>query len=76
MKLVGAYKEFDYQPVQGQNISSAKKEIEETLDTINQAFENLLDSLFEDMAMDISTDISVLQTMFAQERITENNIRS
>lgn len=76
LKLVEAYREFDYQPVQGQNISSAKKEIEETMDTINHAFENLLDSLFEDVAMDISTDISVLQTMFAQEGLTENNIRT
>ena len=76
LKLVDAYREFDYQPVQGQNISSAKKEIEDTMDTINHAFENLLDSLFEEVVMDISTDISVLQTMFAQEGLTENNIRT
>lgn len=76
LKLVDAYREFDYQPVQGQNISTAKKEIEDTMDTINHAFENLLDSLFEDVAIDISTDISVLQTMFAQEGLTENNIRA
>ncbi|WP_352419199.1 5-bromo-4-chloroindolyl phosphate hydrolysis family protein [Proteiniborus sp.] len=75
LKLVDAYREFDYQPVQGDNISNAKKEIEETMDTINLAFENLLDGLFEDVAMDISTDISVLQTMFAQEGLTEKNIR-
>lgn len=75
LKLLDAYREFDYQPVQGENISSAKKEIEETMDTINLAFENLLDGLFEDVAMDISTDISVLQTMFAQEGLTEKNIR-
>ena len=75
LKLVDAYKKLDYQPVEGENISSAKKEIEDTMDTINLAFENLLDGLFEDVAMDISTDISVLQTMFAQEGLTENNIR-
>ncbi len=74
LKLVAAYREFDYQPVQGENISSAKKEIEETMDTINLAFENLLDGLFEEAAMDISTDISVLETMFAQEGLTEKNI--
>lgn len=75
LKLVDAYKKFDYQPVQGENISNAKKEIEETMDTINLAFENLLDGLFEDAAMDISTDISVLETMFAQEGLTEKNMR-
>ncbi|MBC8570302.1 5-bromo-4-chloroindolyl phosphate hydrolysis family protein [Zongyangia hominis] len=70
LKLVGAYRDFDGQPVQGENILSAKKEIEETLDTINLAFENLLDGLFEDDALDISTDISALETMLAQEGLT------
>lgn len=73
MKLVDAYIEFEYQPVKGENISNAKKEIEETMDTINHAFENLLDDLFEDAAMDISTDISVLETMFAQEGLAKKN---
>lgn len=70
LKLVNAYKEFDAQPIQGENIIKSKKEIESTLDTINEAFVNLFDSLFEDVAMDISTDISVLQTMLAQEGLT------
>lgn len=73
LKLVDAYREFEYQPVKGENISNAKKEIEETMDTINHAFENLLDDLFEDAAMDISTDISVLETMFAQEGLAKKN---
>ncbi len=46
LKLVNAYKEFDEQPIQGENITTAKKEILKTLDTINYAFEKLLDSLF------------------------------
>lgn len=70
LKLVNAYREFDAQPIQGENILKSKKEIESTLDTINEAFVNLFDSLFEDVAMDISTDISVLQTMLAQEGLT------
>ncbi|MCD7842383.1 MAG: 5-bromo-4-chloroindolyl phosphate hydrolysis domain protein, partial [Lachnospiraceae bacterium] len=39
-------------------------------DTINTAFENLLDSLYEEQAWDISTDISVLNSMLAQEGLT------
>jgi 5-bromo-4-chloroindolyl phosphate hydrolysis protein len=73
LKLLDAYREFDYQPVGGENIINAKKEIEETMDTINHAFENLLDGLFEDAAMDISTDISVMETMFAQEGLAKKN---
>jgi 5-bromo-4-chloroindolyl phosphate hydrolysis protein len=76
LKLVTAYKEFDLQPVQGENIRTAKTEIENTLNTINHAFETLLDSLFEDAAMDITTDISVLETMLAQEGLTKNKLKS
>lgn len=75
LKLLDAYREFDYQPIRGENISAAKKEIEDTMDTINLAFENLLDDLFQDAAMDVSTDISVLETMLAQEGLAQKNIK-
>lgn len=67
VKLLNAYEEMDSQPIQGENIRSSKKEIEETLDTLNEAFGNLLDSIFQDTAWDVSSDISVLHTMLAQE---------
>ena len=72
LKLVEAYQEFDAQPVQGSRITSIKQEIEDSLDTINSAFEKLLGSLFEDDAVDISTEISALETMLEQEGLTEN----
>lgn len=74
VKLLGAYEELDAQPVQGVNIISSKKEIENSLDTINHAFENLLDSFFQDAAWDISSDISVLQMMLAQEGLTDDGL--
>ena len=70
MKLLKAYEELDKQDVEGENIKTAKQEIENTLDTINTAFENLLDSFYKDTAWDVSTDISVLKTMLAQEGLT------
>ena len=70
LKLLNAYSEFDSQPVQGENIRTAKAEIEKTLDTIIVAFENLLDSLFQDDMLDISTDISALEATLAQEGLT------
>ena len=66
---------FSEQPVQGENITSAKKEIERMLDDINQAFEKMFDKLFEDDAMDISTDISVLSMMLAQEGLLEDEFK-
>ena len=67
MKLLNSYEEFDNQPIQGENIKTAKEQIEKTLDTINLAFENLLDQLFTDEVLDVSSDISVLETMLKQE---------
>lgn len=67
LKLVNSYKELNSQPVQGENIKNAKNEIEKAIDSINDAFAKLLDDLFEEVAIDISTDISVLETLFTQE---------
>lgn len=76
IKLLEAYKELDAQPVQGENIISSRKEIEKTLDTLNMAFEKLLDELFQDTAWDLSSDISVLNTMLAQEGLTEEGLKT
>ena len=72
VKLLDAYEDMDSQPVQGENIQNSKFEIEKTIDTLNTAFEKLLDSIFEDTAMDVSSDISVLHTVLAQEGLTED----
>ena len=75
IKLLEAYEDLDAQPVQGENIISSKKEIEKTLDTLNTAFEKLLDDLFQDTAWDVSSDISVLNMMLAQEGLTEDGMK-
>ncbi len=73
VKLVNAYRDFDSVGTQGANISSAKAEIERTLDTINQAFERLLDDLYQDAALDVSTDASVIQTMLKKDGWAESD---
>ena len=74
VKLLNAYAEMDAQPVQGETIRASKKEIENTLDTLNLAYEKLLDDLFEDTAMDVSSDISVLNTLLAQEGLKDDEL--
>ncbi len=70
-KLLDAYRDMDAHPSYGSNnIETTKKEIEDTLDVINQAFAALLDSMFEETAWDISSDISVMKTMLAKEGLT------
>ena len=74
VKLLTAYADMDAQPVQGENIQNSKREIEATLDTLDQAFRKLLDELYQETAMDISSDISVLNAMLAREGLTEDEL--
>lgn len=67
LKLVETYEEFDRISSPGEEIISAKAEIENTLDTINQAFTELLNNLFQDAVFDATTDAQVLKTMLARE---------
>ena len=70
LKLVEAYADFDSVSTPGMDILSAKAEIEKTLDTINQAYTEILNNLFKDAAFDVTTDAQVLQTMLAKEGLT------
>lgn len=72
-KLLDVYCDMDKETIISANVGKTKKEIEDTIDTINQAFENLLNSFFEEKALDVSSDISVLQTMLAQEGLTKRD---
>ena len=74
VKLLDAYADMDAQPIQGETILASKQEIEDTLDTLNQAFEKLLDDLYKETALDVSSDISVLNTLLAQEGLTEDEL--
>lgn len=73
LKLVEQYAEFDEISSPGEDILDAKKEIEKTLDMINQAFVTLLNNLFRDAAFDASADAQVLQTMLAREGLAESD---
>ena len=68
-----AFRELTESEQKEKAVNAKLQEIEKTLDTINKAFLNLFDNLFADTAMDISTDISVLRTMLAQEGLTDSD---
>lgn len=74
IKLLQAYADMDAQAYQGANIQNSKKEIEQTIDTLTLAFEKLLDSVFKETAWDVASDISVLNTLLAQEGLTEDGL--
>ncbi len=67
LKLLNAYDRMDAVGVSGANIDGTKGKIEDMLDTICAAFDKQLDALYGEEALDISTDITVLENMLAQE---------
>ncbi|MCF0146106.1 MAG: 5-bromo-4-chloroindolyl phosphate hydrolysis family protein [Eubacterium sp.] len=74
-KLINAYLDLYETNASGDNISATKKEIEDALDSINTAYERLLDSMFSDVAMDISSDIAVMKTMMEQDGLADDRMR-
>ncbi|MCR5719736.1 MAG: 5-bromo-4-chloroindolyl phosphate hydrolysis family protein [Lachnospiraceae bacterium] len=72
LKMVEAYRDFDKIERPGKEITKAKEEIENTLDTINSSFTELLNGLFEESAWDVTTDAQVLQTMLKKEGLVKN----
>lgn len=70
LKLLNSYHTLEEQGIDRENITTTMESIESTMSTIVVAFENQLDSLFEDEAIDISTDITVLENMLVQEGLT------
>lgn len=69
-KLMNAYVELDRQPDVGSNITDTRKQIEEAMDTVIQACQSLLNTMFQDVAADIATDISVLKSMASRDGLT------
>ena len=76
LKLLNAYDRMDAAGVSGQNIDSTKQRVEEMMTTIVAAFEKQLDSLFGSDALDISTDISVLESMLVQEGLAGEKLEA
>ena len=70
LKILKAYDKMDDQGISGENIDSTLREIRRMLQTVADAFEKQLDTLFKDEALDISTDITVLENMLAKEGLT------
>ena len=67
LKLLNAYDRMDDQGIAGDNVAGSMEKVRGILSTIVTAFEKQLDNLFGREAMDISSDITVLENMLARE---------
>ena len=74
LKLLNAYDRMGAQGVSGGNIGATMERVENIMGTIVTAFEKQLDALFGAEALDISTDITVLENMMAREGLAEDAV--
>ena len=72
IKLLNAYDRMSDQGIEGTNLSKSMQSIEDMLDTAIEAFKKQLDSLFANQALDIETDISVMNQMLAREGLSDD----
>ena len=70
LKLLNAYDRMGSAGVSGTNIDGTMGKIETMMETIVAAFDRQLDALFGDEALDIATDITVLEQMLAGEGLS------
>lgn len=70
IKLLNAYDRMSAQGIEGENLDKSMKNINEMLDAAIEAFKKRLDSLFSNQALDIETDIHVMNQMLAREGLT------
>ncbi len=72
IKLLNAYDRMSSIGVEGENLDKSMKNINDMLDAAITAYKKRLDSLFANQALDIETDIDVMNQMLAREGLTEN----
>lgn len=70
LKILKAYARMEEQGIEGENIRSAKERIEGMMDKVVDGFEKQLDKLFQDDAMDIATDVQVLEQMLEKDGLS------
>jgi len=76
LKLLNAYDRASAAGISGENVDATKAKVEGMMRTIVAAFEKQLDSLYGSEALDISTDITVLETMMAREGLTGDQLKA
>ena len=67
LKLLDSYAKFEEAGIEGENLSRAQERIEETMDALIKGFDKQLDDLYRNEAMDIDSDIRVMENMLRRD---------
>lgn len=73
LKLLRSYDRLEDRGIRSGNIGKSMEQISGALDMAIVAFERQLDNLFQNEAMDISSDITVLESLMQQEGLTQES---
>ena len=69
--ILESYARMERMGVEGGNIGSAMKDVEDIMDKLVLGFEKQLDALFDSEALDVTTDVSVLENMMTMEGLSD-----
>ena len=75
IKLLHTYDRFGKNGTRGENITGTMERIDTALDTILVSYKKFFDSLFQNQALDIETDISVLENMLKREGLMNSDFK-
>lgn len=73
LKILRAYAQLEDQEVEGENITAAMERIEGMMDKVVEGFEKQLDQLFQGDALDITTDVEVLERMLSKDGLSSQD---
>ena len=71
LKLLNAYDRMGQTGIEGENIAGTRSRIDAVMETLVSAYDRQLDALFADEALDIATDITVMENLLKQEGLGE-----
>lgn len=71
VKLIDNYIQISEKPTD--SVKSSLKSMEQTMDLVNDGFMKILDNIYEEKIMDLSSDMSVLKSMLRQEGLLDQD---
>jgi len=75
IKLLHTYDRFGHSGAEGVNVTGTLERIDVALDAVIDSYKKFFDSLFANQALDIETDIIVLERMLKSEGLLSSDFR-
>lgn len=74
LKMVKGYRVLGERNLTGQDVQDARRRIDDALGVVLKGCQKMLDNLYRDDVLDITTDIDVLEQMLKRDGLTESEL--